>query len=380
MTRALARVLAFFGYTRPDAARGLERTRTRLAAAHSAERAARARNRELRARLLEAERRLAESQARERRLIETYGSPRERLLALLPVRAEAARHAAEDAVAREARFEAASASYREAKRLWVQGGLATDAARAAIAGVSWAVPAAAGGLLAGRVRDQGWLPLDDLAIVRQYAVGGAMLDVGANIGTTSIPRVLLGDFACAYCAEPDPHNYACLASNVLDNHLAGRVLPDRVAIAATSGPMHLRRSAQIGGHKLVSAGTAVPGTAHEVAALTLDAWVERLGVAPHSVTFVKVDTQGWDLHVLEGATGLLRQRHIVWQIEVSPSMMAAAGRSVDELCALAGRHFTHVRELRSRTAARSQPVSRLRELLAPLRDRQFTNLLLHNRS
>ena len=86
------------------------------------------------------------------------------------------------------------------------------------------------------------------------------------------------------------------------------------------------------------------------------------------------------VHVVVTTTGLLRQRHIVWQIEVSPSMMAAAGRSVDELCALAGRHFTHVRELRSRTAARSQPVSRLRELLAPLRDRQFTNLLLHNRS
>ena len=31
-----------------------------------------------------------------------------------------------------------------------------------------------------------------------------MLDLGANVGRMSVPRVVLGDAMVAYCAEPDP--------------------------------------------------------------------------------------------------------------------------------------------------------------------------------
>ena len=97
------------------------------------------------------------------------------------------------------------------------------------------------GSLAHRIIEQGWLPLDDLATIRQFVVGGIMLDVGANVGTTSIPRVVLGDFPLVYAAEPNTENFECLVGNVLDNQLAGRVLPDRIAISSTTGTARLRR-------------------------------------------------------------------------------------------------------------------------------------------
>jgi FkbM family methyltransferase len=63
-----------------------------------------------------------------------------------------------------------------------------------------------------------------------------MLDIGASIGRMSIPRVILGDLVHAYCAEPDPLNYAALVRNVAANGLCGLVLPDQAAIGAATGP------------------------------------------------------------------------------------------------------------------------------------------------
>ena len=249
------------------------------------------------------------------------------------------------------------------------------------AGIHWSVPVDGGGpgSLSHRIVEEGWLPLEDIARVRDVASGAVMLDIGANIGTTAIPRALLGDFECVYAAEPNQGNYRCLVSNVIANHLAGRVLPDRVAISSSNGVARLRLTKGIGNHHLL-ADNAPQRDAEEVACLTLDAWLTRLRVAPGAVRFVKVDTQGWDVHVLKGASALLQCRDVVWQIEVSASMMKEAGSAVAELVALVQAHFTHVRQLGSRTAPPSSPSSSLNDMLAATaRDRGgFTNLLLFN--
>jgi hypothetical protein len=91
-----------------------------------------------------------------------------------------------------------------------------------------------------------------------------------------------------------------------------------------------------------------------------------------------VDTQGWDGHVLAGGRGLLQRRGIVWQIEVSPSMMQTSGRGVGDVTALIGTHFTQVKDLGSHSDGRLRPASDLPDILAALHDRRFTNLLLLN--
>ena len=111
--------------------------------------------------------------------------------------------------------------------------------------------------------------------------------------------------------------------------------------------------------------------------LTLDSWVKRLGVDIKAVTFVKVDTQGWESHVLEGASALLAQRHIAWQLEFSPRLLARAGvpehRFFDQL----ERHFTHFIDLGWRTTPRSRPIGQARKTLSYV-GRRFTNLLVYS--
>ena len=311
-----------------------------------------------------------------RRLKRTAASPRERLSALLPVRAAAIAATPGDPV-REATFQRVAPSYADASSQWRAGHIPGGARAVTVGGLKWSIPADAGGVgsLSHRIVQRGWLPFEDIAFVRQFVVGGVMIDIGANIGTTSITRVVLGDFACAFCAEPNSDNYACLVGNVLDNGLAGRVLPDRVALSNSSGETRLRRATTIGGHKLMAPGEQFPSDT--VTCHTMDGWIERLQIPAAEVAFVKVDTQGWDLHVLEGASGLLGLRRSVWQIEVSPTMLQSAGRSVEDLCAFVQTHFSDVAVV-SRDS-RLTPASEVGTLLtSELTGRRFTNLLLLN--
>jgi FkbM family methyltransferase len=296
----------------------------------------------------------------------------------------AARHQAliasaarQDAAARELRFRQHSASYAAATATRV----APDkTSRVTIEGVSWCVPADGapdGGLSDRIVRDE-WLPFEDILATRELAMGEVMLDVGANIGTTSIPRVILGDVRCVYAAEPEPANYACLVENVVGNRLQGFVMPDRVAIGAADGEATMRVRGQIGTHHLV------PGAAGSadivVPVRTLDSWIAALGIEPASIAFVKVDTQGWESNVLRGAPGLLARPHIAWQIEVSPGLLKQAGSSTRELLDQLAAAFTHFIDLGARTTPRARPVAAMADALASLerRERRYTNVLMYS--
>ena len=159
---------------------------------------------------------------------------------------------------------------------------------------------------------------------REVAVGGVMLDIGANVGRMAIPRAILGDATRVFCAEADEFNYHCLAANIRDNGLTGLVIADHMAISDRAGRLPLERRKMSGSHRVVYTG-AVPDEAATVPCMTLDGWVDRHGIDLAEVTFIKVDTQGSEVHVLAGAARVLAQPHIAWQIEIAPSHLRLAG-------------------------------------------------------
>lgn len=301
---------------------------------------------------------------------------------VLPLRHAAMLAANHDGrVARESDFARRSTSYRDALA-HPDAGLPTAVERVVIAGLTWSMPAQAGESegIAQRLVGKRRLPLREILETRELAVGRVMIDIGANVGTTSIPRALLGDFTCVYAIEPDPANYACLVWNIVSNGVRGLVLPDRVAIGDTNGEMTLR-SMKSGTHHLVTRASDV--SEHErmiVPCFTLDRWVDRMGIDLADVAFVKSDTQGWDARVLAGASRVLTQKHIAWQIEVSPAMLERSGRSMADVYSLLERHFTHFIDLRGESGAHVRPTSDLREALAYVGKaaRRYTNVLLYS--
>jgi FkbM family methyltransferase len=289
------------------------------------------------------------------------------LQALLPLRAAAIsrRAALPETAERERRFGSTSRAYAAAvDDPEAMGG---QIRRIDVDGLTWSVPLLHPGDADRVTRAIGHqdFPYRVITQTREVAIGGIMIDLGANVGRMSIPRVVLGDVAAAYCAEPDPLNYACLVRNVIDNGLRGLVLPDRVAIGAQTGTVRFERSRTSGGHRVIAASEVTARETIDVAMISLDDWIDSLGIDANLVNFVKVDVQGSEVGVLTGAARLLAHRHIAWQMEVDPHLLRATGSSVTDLFALVQRHFTHFVDLhREGVGERVRPTTELLEALA----------------
>ena len=247
-------------------------------------------------------------------------------------------------------------------------------------GLTWHVPKEEGDHgLAERLR-RGWLPWHELLIQRVLGVGTAMIDVGANVGTTSICRVVAGDMQRVYAIEPEPSNFGCLVHNVVANGLAGFVLPDQCAIADVTGQAPLRRSSEIGNHALMAPGAR--GSRRKtisVPVFTLDAWVDRHAIDRQLIGFIKVDTQGWEAQVLAGSPRLAAQAHTTWLMEVSPKHLANVGTSVQDFLARLAASFSYAIDLRG--DSRVLPIGDLSEALAYIGHggrASYTNLLLYH--
>jgi FkbM family methyltransferase len=210
-------------------------------------------------------------------------------------------------------------------------------------------------------------PYRTIAQTREVGIGGTMIDIGANTGRMCVPRVVLGDVTAAYCAEPDPLNYACLVRNVADNNMRGLVLPDRVALGSEDGVVRLERKTTAGGHAVIDAATPSDREIIDVPSLTLDTWVERVGIDLQTLAFVKLDVQGSELHVLRGAARVLACRHVAWQIEIDLTLLRRRGFAGEDLYAMLRQHFTHFTDLsRVATGPRVRAIAELGDAVAYL--------------
>lgn len=287
--------------------------------------------------------------------------------ALLPLRAPAvARTAAKpEARAREQQFAAVSPAYAHAAASRDEFG--ANIKVIALDSLTWSVPLLAPDdpeAVARYLKHQDF-PYRAITQTREAGIGGAMIDIGANIGRMSISRLVLGDATLAYCIEPDPLNYACLVRNVRDNGLAGLALPDRLAIGGHNGTVRLERAKSPGGHRVLGEGMTTGRETVEVPISTLDTWVDRVGIDLDTVRFVKLDVQGGEVDVLSGAVRVLACRHIAWQIEVDLERLSKRGLVLEDLFVHLRRHFTHFVDLnRLATGNRLRPVADLADALA----------------
>jgi FkbM family methyltransferase len=261
----------------------------------------------------------------------------------------------------------ASAPYRSALESSPDA-LRGVARRIDLDGLAWWVPA--------RTK-QARVPYRGILQTRDVSSGGLMLDLGANVGRMSVPRVVLGDVTAAYCAEPDPVSFACLARNVIDNGLRGLVLPDQTAIGDRNGTAQLLREGASGNFRLLREGAVDARNVVDVPCCTLDTWVERLGIDLDAVTFIKVDVEGSERRLVAGAGRVLSCAHIAWQMEVKPSGLRAAGDEPGDLYVDLQRRFTHFTDLNRRAVGkRVRSIADLPEALRYIEPDGKTDVLL----
>jgi len=141
--------------------------------------------------------------------------------------------------------------------------------------------------------------------------GGTVLDVGANIGTQSIPFIRRFGAGRVVAIEADPANATLLRQNVIGNGLEERVTILNMAAAAADGTVELQLSpTNPGDHRVTSRGAATrdaQGARETVSipATRLDKLVEEGVFSVDEVALVWIDVQGHEGDVLSGAQLLL---------------------------------------------------------------------------
>ncbi|WP_420426276.1 FkbM family methyltransferase [Algiphilus sp.] len=145
----------------------------------------------------------------------------------------------------------------------------------------------------------GLMEFEDMAFVlHMLREGDDFLDVGANVGVYSILAASRG--AGVLAVEPVPDTYRRLLDNVHLNGFAKRIDACNIGVGSKPGNMRFSTTGGPTNHVLV---TWEPETqAIEVAVDSLDSIA-----AAKSPAMIKIDVEGFEANVIQGAYGILGQ-------------------------------------------------------------------------
>jgi FkbM family methyltransferase len=153
--------------------------------------------------------------------------------------------------------------------------------------------------------------------------GSAVIDVGANVGFFSLRFAdWVGSTGQVIAIEPEQHNYDILTSALDRAGLSGRARVLRAAAAAVAGDTLLEiNPLHPADHKLSVDGTGLP-----IDGVTLDGLVnDKRALRP---ALVKIDVQGAEMLVLQGASDILRIAGPALFIELHEEGLSRFGTSV----------------------------------------------------
>jgi len=212
----------------------------------------------------------------------------------------------------------------------------------------------------GSLRSQGYLS--------DSPSSGTVLDVGANIGMTSIGLVRQGYFRRAIASEPAPDNYRLLVRNIGQNGLRDRIQPFPIALSSLDGELDMELSRDNSGDNRIRQASA-PGFFGEetrrttkVRAATFDHFLAgNRALAAERVDLVWADIQGHELRFFQGAREFL-SRGIPVVSEFWPHAIDRSGVSRSELVRILGDLFGYFFVV-GRRPARKLPISEAESLL-----------------
>ncbi len=147
-------------------------------------------------------------------------------------------------------------------------------------------------------------PWADAARYRQKRMT-MLVDVGANIGQTSLEFYEYFPAAAIHAFEPVQATYRKLKENT--SHVRG-IQTHQLAVGATAGiaTIYLQDNHQT--NSLHPALNTKTQTCEEIKVTTLDEFADQHGI--QHIDILKTDTENFDLDVIEGSSRLLREHRV----------------------------------------------------------------------
>ena len=186
----------------------------------------------------------------------------------------------------------------------------------------------------------GRFELETIKTYKKYvAPGSVVLDIGANIGAHTLPLAkMVGETGKVIAFEPTDYAFGKLKKNLsLNGALASRVTAIQallVAILSEEIPETIPSSWPLG---RISDNEGVSHPIHGgtfntligAVPIRLDDWFEKNPV--DRIDFIKMDVDGYEIGVLEGASRTLAKHHPVIVMEFAPYIFEERGRKFSEL-------------------------------------------------
>lgn len=175
------------------------------------------------------------------------------------------------------------------------------------------------------------------ALRRILRDGDVFLDLGAHIGYHSyFAAGLVGTTGRVFAFEPDPENYLRLKKNLEAFPYAKA---EQCAIWSGETKLTFARSEsteESGWGALARVHHAPEREQIEVESVSLDAWTERSAVK--AIRAAKIDVEGSEFEVLQGAQRVLQQMRPILLFEMNESLLLQAGASAAAVKQLLCRH------------------------------------------
>ena len=215
------------------------------------------------------------------------------------------------------------------------------------------------------------------------ADGKVFLDVGANIGIVTLTALKQHGFRRAVSIEAEPGNFRLLVANVALNRGDAEVRTFNVAASSGAGEAPLRVSRGSHGEHALVAEPAPDEDIVTVRTRPLDEILAEAEHGPGDVGFLKIDTEGHEPRVLDGARAVLSAGPPT-MIEYAPFRYVDSEYGPDRLEQIAAEHYTHFLDLRDAgdDEAELRPISELPDLRREYTTepkRRITDLLLIRR-
>lgn len=155
---------------------------------------------------------------------------------------------------------------------------------------------------------------------------GVAIDIGAHYGIYSLLAAKRA--RKVYAFEPVPENYEVLKRNIHDNQLSDKIVPINKAVSDTEGVVEFN---------VTWASDSAGFYEHPNAEVIRKIRVETNAIdielkGTKDISFIKIDTEGHEIHVLNGLRDTLRQnKSATMLIEFNPECLANAGSSSGKL-------------------------------------------------
>jgi FkbM family methyltransferase len=158
--------------------------------------------------------------------------------------------------------------------------------------------------------------------------GMVVVDIGANIGYyTLIAAKLVGSKGIVYAFEPEPSTYDLLCKNIQANGYTN-IIPIEKAVSKTSGKTKLYVNATMTNFSSFGKDNVLIRSRNldclEVETTTLDDFFGRT-VGDDRVDFMKIDVEGAEELVVDGAERVLRNNRLKILMEFAPRQLRNVG-------------------------------------------------------